>query len=309
MLLLGSGLLAQQPAAKEDEMPIFRTSVALVKVDIQVLDSAGRNIPNLPEMDFTVFDENQPQQIAHFERESEPLDLLLLLDVSGSMRRSLEELAATTRAALSQLHQGDRVALMLFSRRTETIQPFTDDFHDAQFKILDSIYKQSLGSGTLINESLIAAADYIKQQRVKARRAILIVTDNEGLNYKSPNKEVVRAISKADAVLNAIVVRQGPKPPAVKPTGYTNPDFAPPDVYGMAAQTGGEALDGAGNVSEVFKRIVAGIRSRYFVQYPAPQADPGAFRHIRVELSPAARGRYPDAVVHAREGYYVTAPQ
>src|SRR5579862_7616002 len=73
MLLLGSGLLAQQPpAAKEDEMPIFRTSVTLVKVDIQVLDSAGRNIPNIPEMDFTVFDDNQQQQIAHFERASQP---------------------------------------------------------------------------------------------------------------------------------------------------------------------------------------------------------------------------------------------
>jgi len=290
-------------------MPIFRTTVSLVKVDIQVLDSTGRNIPNITEMDFKVFDENQPQQIAHFERETEPLDLLLLLDISGSMRRSLEDLAATTRAALAQLHHGDRVALMLFSRRTQIIQPFTDDYHDAQFKNLDSIFKESLGAGTLINESIIAAADYIKQQPVKGRRAILIVTDNEGLNYKSPNKQVVRAILKADAVLNAIVVRQGPKPPAVKPTGFTNPDFAPPDVYAMSAQTGGEALDGAGKVSEVFKRIVAGIRSRYFIQYPAPPAEAGAFRHIRVELSPASRSRYPDAVIHAREGYYVTAPQ
>jgi len=299
----------QQPAAKEDEMPIFRTTVSLVKVDIQVLDGTGRNIPNIPEMDFAVFDENQPQQIAHFERESEPLDLLLLLDVSGSMRRSLEEVAATTRAALGQLHHGDRVGLMLFSRRTQIIQPFTDDFHDAQFKILDSIYKESLGAGTLINESVIAAADYVKQQRPKTRRAILIVTDNEGMHYKALNKEVTRSILNADAVLNAIVVRQGPKPAPYKSNGFTNPDLAPPDVYAMAAQTGGEALDGAGKVSEVFKHIVAGIRSRYFVQYAAPPADPGTFRHIRVELSPAARGRYPGAVVRAREGYYVTAPQ
>ena len=60
-----------------------------------------------------------------------------------------------------------------------------------------SIYKQNLGSGTLINESLIAAADYMKKQPVKGRRAIVIVTDNEGLNYKSPDAEVVRAIREA----------------------------------------------------------------------------------------------------------------
>ena len=57
----------------------------------------------------------------------------------------------------------------------------------------------------------------------------------------------------------------------------------------MFVQTGGEALDGAGKVSEVFKRIVAGIRSRYFIQYPPLPAETGAFRHIRVELSRCPR--------------------
>src|SRR5258708_8143336 len=119
------------------------------------------------------------------------------------MRRSLEDLAAATRAALAQLHSGDRVALMLFSRRAEIVQPFTEDFGATQRKILDSIYKQNLGSGTLINESLIEAASYMKQQPVKGRRAILIVTDNEGLNYKSPDEDVVRAMYSADTALSA----------------------------------------------------------------------------------------------------------
>ena len=98
--------------------------MTLVKVDVQVTARDGKTISDLTQQDFTVFDENQPQPVAYFGRESEPLDLLLLLDVSGSMRRSLEDLAAGTRAALAQLHPGDRVALMLFSRRTNVVQPF-----------------------------------------------------------------------------------------------------------------------------------------------------------------------------------------
>jgi hypothetical protein len=159
----------------------------------------------------------------------------------------------------------------------------------------------------LINESLIAAADYMKQQPVKGRRAILIVTDNEGLNYKSPDAAVVRAMFSADTVLNAIVVRPGPRPPAVKPSGYTNPDFAPPDVYKIATQTGGEAVDGAGKVSEVFQRMIEGIRLRYFIQYAAPPAEASAFRHIRVELTAPAKGRHAGAIIRAREGYYAAA--
>jgi VWFA-related protein len=219
------------------------------------------------------------------------------------MRRSLEDLAAATRAALAQLHSGDRVALMLFARRTDVVQPFSADFSATQHKILDSIYKQNLGAGTLINESLIAAADYMKQQPVKGRRSILIVTDNEGLNYKSPDEEVVRAMYSADTVLNALVVRKGARP-LPRRVGYTNPDFDPPDVYKISERTGGEAVEGLGKVSEIFQKLIERIRSRYFIQYPAPNAEAGTFRHIRVELSPAARRRYPDASVRAREGYY-----
>jgi VWFA-related protein len=307
MLLLGSGLMAQEQPAKEEPVTIFRTEVSLVKVDFEVVERTGGSPADFTKDDFVVFDENQPQPIVHLERQSVPLDLLLLLDISGSMRRSLEDVAAASRAALAQLHPGDRVALMLFSRRAEVVQPFTEDLSSTQYKILNSIYKQNLGNGTLIDESLIAAAAYMKQQPVKGRRAILIVTDNEGVNYESTDAEVVRAMFGADTVLNAIVVRKGPRPPAARATGYTNPNSALPDVYNMSRQTGGAAMDGIGKISDVFQRLVESIRSRYFLQYSAPPAElAGKFRHIRVELSPAARGRHPDAVIHAREGYYAS---
>jgi VWFA-related protein len=311
MLLLGSGLFAQQTPAqqKEEDLPVFKAEVSLVKVDVEVVEPNGHNISDFTQSDFVVYDENQTQTIVHFERESEPLDLLLLLDISGSMRRSLEDVAAATRAALGHLHPGDRVALMLFSRRAEVIQPFSTDFTGMQYKILDSIYKQNLGSGTLINESLIAAADFMKQQPSKGRRAILLVTDAEGLNYKSPDADVVRSILGVDTVLNTIIVRKGPRPPAVRKTGYTNPDFAPPNVEKMSAQTGGEAVEGIDNVGEVFRRMVEGIRARYFMQYAGPPAEPGVFRHIRVELSTTARKRHPGATLRAREGYYVSHSQ
>lgn len=310
MLLLGGGLLAQQvDKPKDDEIPIFRASVTLVKVDVEVTGRGNTDISDFTQQDFKIFDENELREIAHFSRESEPLDLLLLLDVSGSMRRSLEEVAAATRAALANLHSGDRVALMLFSRRAEVIQPFTENLGATQNKILDSIYKQNLGNGTLINESLIAAADYMKQQPVKGRRAILIVTDNEGVNYRSTDAEVVKSMHASDTVLNALIVRKDPKATALRPSGYVNPASAPPDVSKIADRTGGLAVERVGKVNEVFQKVIERIRSRYFIQYPAPAAEPGSFRHIRVELTPAARGRHPDAVIRARDGYFATAAQ
>src|SRR5947208_5564919 len=50
MLLLGGGLLAQQAAPqqqpvpqKEDEIPVFRAGVTLVKVDFEVAGRGGKN--------------------------------------------------------------------------------------------------------------------------------------------------------------------------------------------------------------------------------------------------------------------------
>src|SRR4051812_17150543 len=92
MLLLGGALLAQQPAVeKQDEIPVFRAEVNLVKVDAEVVGRDQKNIAELSQQDFQLYDENQLREIAYFGKESEPLDLLLLLDVSGSMRKSLEE--------------------------------------------------------------------------------------------------------------------------------------------------------------------------------------------------------------------------
>ena len=102
-MLLRPGLQAQQKKEeKEDEVPIFRSSVTLVKVDIQVTGKSGRAVGDLAQADFAVYDENERQQVVYFGREAEPLDLLLLLDVSGSMRRSLEDMASVTRAALAE---------------------------------------------------------------------------------------------------------------------------------------------------------------------------------------------------------------
>jgi VWFA-related protein len=290
------------PAAAQETQPLFRAGVALVKVDAQVTDKNGRAIAGLAQDDFQVFDEGQPQAIAHFGRESEPLDLLLLLDVSGSMRRFLEEMAANARAALAQLHEGDRVGVMFFARRQETKQPLTDAIASAEAAIRDAAKKQDLGAGTTINESVIAAAKYLRGEPQKGRRAVLIVTDNEGLNYQTPDELVLRELYGADAVLNALVSGGGRRKDPLAGRD-TNPDFTPPDVFKLAEQTGGEAVESR-RAKEAFHAMIDRIRSRYSLQYHAPDAQPGAFRRVRVELTAAARKRYPDAMVKARAGYY-----
>src|SRR5690242_19666235 len=194
------------PILLSAQAPTFRAGVTLVKVDVAVTRSNGRTVPDLTEKDFVVYDEKVPQKIVHFEHESEPLDLLLLLDVSGSMHRFLTDMSTAAQAALRPLGRSDRVALMLFAREAAVRQVFTPDIDVVAPGIAAAVKTEDLGSGTAINSAIVAAAGYMGRQPPTARRAILIVTDNLSLNYRISDEEVLRALYAADSTLDVILI-------------------------------------------------------------------------------------------------------
>jgi VWFA-related protein len=303
LLLAAAASAAPSAAAQQGENPVFRAGVSLVKVDTQVVDHNGRVVSGLTASDFRIYDNGQPQKIAHFGADAEPLDLLLLLDVSGSMHKNLEQMAATARAALKQLYAADRVGVMLFARRAEIREPLTQDFRAVEEGMRDVIRTEALGSGTAINSSIVTAAEYFEKEPVRGRRAVLIVTDNLSLNYRLPDDEVIRHLYSGDAVLNGILIGRQKRPDPPKPGRYVNPDFTPSDVFKLAGQSGGEAVE-AGKIGESFQHMIERIRARYSIQYEAPPSEPGAFHQIQVQLTPEARARHHVAGVHARAGYY-----
>ena len=295
-------LLLPAAFAQETEPLVFRSGVSLLKVDTLVTGKDGRPLQKLEKQDFRIFDENAEQAITYFETDKAPLDVLLLLDVSGSMKRSIEEMAKATQSALAGLQPQDRVSVMLFARRRAVRQAFTTQAGEVERALRDAFRENSLGSGTLINPSLLVAADHMSKQEPRGRRAVIILTDNQGLNYQSPDEAVVKAFLSADTVLNAIVVG-GAKAPAKDP--IANPDFTPANVFAISEQTGGESI-AARKAGEAFEAMVERIRSRYSIQYALPAgASPGSFHKVRVDLSAAAHKRFPNARIAARSGYYV----
>ena len=282
---------------------MFRAGVTAVKVDALVVEDK-RLVGGLNQNDFVVYDEEQAQAIDYFGRESEPVDLVLLLDVSGSVTRYLEQIASVGRDALRQLAEGDRVAVVLFARRSEVREEFTGDFAEVARELKSAVYERELGAGTAINEALLAASEYVRrEQQSKGRRAILIVTDNQGLNYRTPDEQVLRALGEADCVLYSMVVGDGQRPKPPRPGEPRNPDFTPPDVFKLAEETGGEATN-VERADKALVQVIERLRTRYSLHYRAPEAPAGSFRRIRVDLSPEARKRHRNARVLARRGYF-----
>ena len=87
--ILTSGILAAYLAvglgAAAQQQPTFRGTADNVRVFTTVTDRDGRLVTTLEQKDFEIRDEGKPQPITLFDNSPQPIRLIVLLDVSGSM--------------------------------------------------------------------------------------------------------------------------------------------------------------------------------------------------------------------------------
>ncbi len=190
----------------DDTTPVtFRSDVSLVRVDTQILDRDNRAITGLSVEDFVLYEEGRRQPIRNFASENMPLDVLFLLDVSTSMRPHIERIASAAHQALRVLGDQDRVGIMVFDRYTRVRSPFRSNRGDVEREFDSLLRQERFNGGTDITRGMLDAADYVrKEARKDARRAIVIVTDDE-TELRRDDEAVSRALTRADAVMSALI--------------------------------------------------------------------------------------------------------
>jgi VWFA-related protein len=310
--------------AQDDPKVTFRSDVSLGRVDAQVVDAANHPIRDLRVQDFILRVDGKQQDIRDFQSEQMPLDIVLLLDVSRSMDPHIRRVAAAGHQALGTLRDQDRVAILVFDRYTRVRMPFRPGRQDAEQELESVLYRESFDGGTDITQGLLDSASYIEQNgRRDARRAIVIVTDDQ--TERSRNEAaVLRALTRADAVLSALIapdaLHTGPGPwreiriddgPQDRyryriPPGYGMPRRVPhtqsAGTSEIANQSGGDSMPV--DQASALEHTLARIRERYALYFYLPEGvRPAEESSVEVELSPAARRRYPRADVRYRRSY------
>ncbi len=293
---------------------MIRQDVRLVRTDVQVTQK-DRVVSGLSREDFTLLDEGIPTEITDFGLESDPLDVLLLLDVSGSMTAYLYEVSRAAGSALEQLEPTDRVSVMIFSREAKVLDPLSSNRADVLTTLRSLTRLPGMGAGTAINASILQAVDVFRDDAARQgtdarrRRAILIMTDNWGLNYKSPDRMVLRALHEQSISLHAIVVGRAQKPKGkwgdeVDDDVAEQIDFSPANVYRLARDTGGDIFTDL-KKDQGLPEILGRIRNRYSLYFkPAQGAASTGFRKITVSLTGQAARTHRNSEVRARAGYY-----
>ncbi|MBS1873326.1 MAG: VWA domain-containing protein [Acidobacteria bacterium] len=341
MIRILFALLCAALAAPADETIVFRSDVALIRVDAQVVDRDNRAITGLRAEDFVLRDEGKVQDIRNFAREEMPVDFLFLLDVSASMRPHVERIAEAAHDAVRVLGPDDRFAIMVFDRQTRLRMPFRKGHEHLEREFENVLKLENFRGGTDITRGMYDAAAYIKRDgRKDARRAIVILTDDE-TELSRDDEGVLASLERGDTVMSALIApdamrtgggyggggqgggrnggtwgsggplggvifggpRGGPggRGPG-GPGGYHRTHSA--GVSEIAKRSGGDSMPV--DDSYALETTLSRIRQRYALHFYAPTGVKGGEqRNLSVTLSASARQRYPDAEVRFRRVYMV----
>src|SRR5262245_49594921 len=122
--LASLGVAGQEPADDGDTLEL---SSAVVLVPMAVRATSGRAVTGLTGADFLVSDNGAPQEIAFFQRDTAPIDAVLLVDTSASTGASLGLLEQAATAFAKNLRNEDQFALYTFAEKPVSLLAWTNN--------------------------------------------------------------------------------------------------------------------------------------------------------------------------------------
>jgi Ca-activated chloride channel homolog len=282
--LILTGVLPTYAAAQGDT-PIFRVEARLVEVYATVFDHHGHYVDGLSAEAFRVSEDGEPQQIYHFESDSQPIHCAVLLDTTGSMGSALPHLKNSVVNFIDQLGPQDSVAIYTFAQQLVIQQDFTTDKAAAKRAALGL----RAGGRTALYDALSEAAQAMSDQ--PGKKAMVVFTDGDDNASVLTAQQAVNRARKNGLPLFTIAEGE-----ALQSSQFEK-------ILGqLSTSTGGsmfEAKDAKG-METVFSQISGELRHMYLLSYkPQTGGSKGEWRKIEVSVDSLK-----DARIRAKEGYF-----
>lgn len=289
----------------------LRIETRLVNLNVKALDKSGKPITNLTQADFAIFEDGAKQEIAHFKPVNAPVNLILLLDLSGSTQKKRKGMIEAANRFIDSLPAGDKISIVAFTRQYKPLTDFTAD----KRALKEAVKKiNKIGGGTAFYDSTWKALDQLSQL-TEARKAIVVLTDGEDESLISDREtkhtfeDLLGRASEEDVTIypiyfspsnhiNKLGVLFGGSGGF---TGSSVGKTARQQLEELAAQTGGEIFSAQReeDLENAYKLVANELHTLYSLAYsPDKLKNDGQFRKINVKLTRDG------AVAKTRRGYF-----
>ncbi len=280
-------------AAGHQDQPIFRGRSDAVRVFVTVVDKDGRLVTSLVQGDFEIRDEGKPQPITLFDNSPQPIRLVVMLDVSGSMEGNLPLLRAAANELFTRLRPDDLVRVGAFGREI-TISAFTRDAGALRRALPVQIVPDA---PTPLWRALDEAMDGFDDEDPE-RRVILVLSDGKdsgptGFSQKYVSQaEVIDRARKDDVMIYAIGMRSRSRqraPMGIGPGGLRAAlvdDLPDPGLARVAEETGGgyTEIRFGEDLGEAFAQVADELHGQYLMGFAPPRRD-GKVHDIEVRVA------------------------
>lgn len=294
------------PGVAGQQQPVFRGRGEAVRVFVTVMDRDGRLVTTLTQGDFEVRDEGKPQPITLFDNTPQPIRLIIMLDVSGSMEGNLSLLRNSAQQLFTRLLQDDVARVGMFGHEVIISPSFTRDPEELRRALPTSIAPDAPTPLWRATDEALGAFG----EEGGERHVILVLSDGKDsgpIGFRQRFVSQVEVIDRArveDVMIYAIGMRsRGPRPmqPGVGPgalQAMLMADMPDPGLARVAQETGGgyTEIRFGQDLGAAFARVADELHGQYLIGFAPPKRD-GKVHNIEVRVSerglkPRARKSY-----------------
>ena len=293
LCLAAIGVAAQQP-------PTFRSASDAVRVFVTVTDRDGRLVTTLDQRDFEVRDDGKPQPITIFDNSPQPVRLIVMLDVSGSMEGNLQLLRDGASELFTRLRPDDLVRVGTFGDDVDVGGEWRNESAGLQSQLPRQI---NPNAPTPLWRAIDAAMTGFGATR-DARSVVLVLSDGKDSGPISFTQkyvsqvEVIDRARKEDVMVYGIGMRSRasrPRTPGFGPGGLQAAlleDLPDPGLARVAQETGGGYTEIRPNqdLGAAFARVADELHGQYLIGYAPPKRD-GKSHEIEVKVTSGLKAR------------------
>lgn len=297
----------EETLPQDDDVERFSTD--LTNILFTATDKNKRFVTALRQEDVRILEDNTPQQIFTFQRQTDlPLSLAIVIDTSASQERTLPEekeaarlfveavlrpnkdeaaiLTFTGEATLEQGLTGSAARVRRAIERVEFVPPsgYIGGGITAPGTPPISGTNQTLAGSTAIWDALwVTSEEVLSQTPERTRRAIILLSDGVNTSGQLQMKQAIERALKNDVVIYSIGIGDS--------FNYDGVDEG--SLRKVSEQTGGRAYfpRNETELRAAFAQLEQELRSQYLIAYsPTNKNRDNTFRQIRIEvLNPELR--------------------
>jgi VWFA-related protein len=290
---------------RRDEVLRIRTEEVLLPISIR--DAAGLPVSGLGRERFIVFDNGVRQEIASFNRQRVPANIVLLLDASSSVFSQMRFIREAATRFMEGLLPEDKVCVMQFADRVELLAEWTGATNLKQLEKAVT-WRYHPGLRTTFFDGLYLAAEE-QLSKVEGRRIVILLTDGldtaerkkasfaDALNAVRRSEASVYVVSLTASLRAQLEERTGKSKLARLLSGYDKREVAhylsmldesEALLNVLAVQTGGRIFLPVKDeeLAPAYRAIADELRMQYIITYqPKPRVITGEYRRVRVLIT------------------------